>query len=358
MEEINHFEQVYIYGAGGFGVSLKNDLEKIGKYVVGFIDKDKTGIVENIPVLRLGDCDITKTVLIGVCNLHGDLKQIENDLKSYGFKNILSPVQTFIEMSRHGFQREHYWLTTDIELYEKNSSNIREVKRIFFDSESKNIIDKLVSYRTKGVITDLPEVLPITKQYLLDDYDFMPKKLNILDCGAYRGEFIKFAKDLNYEINRYVAFEPDYINFENLISEISNCGISNGVALPLGVSDKFSVVKFDSNGSLGSAASKTGNTLVQTISIDESIHDASINFIKMDIEGMELSALKGAAKTIREYKPVLAISIYHKPQDLWEIPLYIKSIDPEYNFVVRNYGHQCFDTVLYAFHSKENNEIG
>ena len=69
----------------------------------------------------------------------------------------------------------------------------------------------------------------------------------------------------------------------------------------------------------------------------------------MDIEGSELDALKGGEKIIKRDLPHLAISIYHKPSDLWEIGLYLFSIHGnKYKYYIRNYGHQTFDTVLYA----------
>jgi hypothetical protein len=69
----------------------------------------------------------------------------------------------------------------------------------------------------------------------------------------------------------------------------------------------------------------------------------------MDIEGAELEALVGARKTIVERLPHLAISIYHKPEDLWELGLWIhRACGENYNYYIRNYGHQTFDTVLYA----------
>jgi len=73
-----------------------------------------------------------------------------------------------------------------------------------------------------------------------------------------------------------------------------------------------------------------------------------ITFIKMDIEGAELEALKGGEATIKLYKPKLAISIYHKPMDYVDIPLYIKSIVPEYKLYLRHYTSFDGETVLYA----------
>lgn len=68
----------------------------------------------------------------------------------------------------------------------------------------------------------------------------------------------------------------------------------------------------------------------------------------MDIEGAELNALKGAKKTIKDWKPRLAICVYHKPQDIFEIPEYINSIRDDYLFYMRRYEETFCETVLYA----------
>ena len=62
----------------------------------------------------------------------------------------------------------------------------------------------------------------------------------------------------------------------------------------------------------------------------------------------ELKALKGMEQTILKYKPKLAICIYHKFEDLWELPLYIKKLVPEYKLYIRNYTTYLDEIVLYA----------
>ena len=59
----------------------------------------------------------------------------------------------------------------------------------------------------------------------------------------------------------------------------------------------------------------------------------------MDIEGSEMKALKGAEKLIRERKPNLAICVYHKPNDIVDIPLYLKSLVPEYKIYLTGGPH-------------------
>ena len=91
-----------------------------------------------------------------------------------------------------------------------------------------------------------------------------------------------------------------------------------------------------------------GEEVIKARSIDSILQGERCTFIKMDIEGAELSALKGAANTIRQYKPKLAISVYHKLEDIVEIPLYIHSLCGEYEFFLRHYASGASETILYA----------
>lgn len=84
-------------------------------------------------------------------------------------------------------------------------------------------------------------------------------------------------------------------------------------------------------------------------SVDNVLQGNKATFIKMDIEGAELKALEGAADTIRRWKPLLAISLYHKPEDLLTIPQYIRSLNAEYTFYLRGHHPElAIELVLYA----------
>lgn len=74
-----------------------------------------------------------------------------------------------------------------------------------------------------------------------------------------------------------------------------------------------------------------------------------VTFIKMDIEGAEYQSLLGASEMIKKYKPKLAVCLYHKLEDIIEIPYIILSMNPDYKLAIRHYTTCSWETVLYAY---------
>jgi FkbM family methyltransferase len=96
---------------------------------------------------------------------------------------------------------------------------------------------------------------------------------------------------------------------------------------------------------------ETGKMKFRTESIDHLVETGRIekvDFIKMDIEGAELNALKGAEETIRRFKPKLAITVYHNLKDFWEIPEWLESLGLGYKFYLRHFTIHAEETVLFA----------
>lgn len=105
---------------------------------------------------------------------------------------------------------------------------------------------------------------------------------------------------------------------------------------------------FNGQGTGGSriVEQETDNSIA-VVSLDSCVNDR-VTFIKMDIEGAEMEALKGAESIIKSQKPKLAICVYHKEQDMTEIPIFIKKLVPEYKLFMRHYSNDAGETVLYA----------
>jgi hypothetical protein len=94
--------------------------------------------------------------------------------------------------------------------------------------------------------------------------------------------------------------------------------------------------------------SETGTIEINCAPLDEILADSSPTYIKMDIEGAELSALLGAKQVIQEFKPVLAISVYHQQNHLWRIPMIVRSFCDQYSFFLRPHNEEAWDLILYA----------
>jgi FkbM family methyltransferase len=345
---------VYVFGAGSFGIEVATILTKFGITVHGILDNLKTGVAGGWKIQHPKSADPNLPIALGVCNLAVDLKLIESDLKNYGFNEVYTPVHLFNFFEENGLEKEHYWLTTNRSLYDKSRKEIDKFSGILIDDESKFLLESLINYRTKGDIGFLPDVNPVSHQYLPRDLEAVPSPMHLVDCGAYVGEFLDYADERNFKIGSYYAFEPDPTNYEKLISRMKNLPLDvPGVSFPLGVAEKPKQVRFSANGTLGAAISEHGDTVIQVTSLDSALFNIPINYIKMDIEGAEMDALQGSLEILNRHRPNLAISAYHKPDDLWQIGLWLDGLDLDYRFAIRQYGHQCFDTVLYAFARNE-----
>ena len=117
----------------------------------------------------------------------------------------------------------------------------------------------------------------------------------------------------------------------------------------MAVSDQNTFVSFNGSGSESSGISPTGETKILCVRLDDVVpRDEKIDFIKMDVEGAELSVLRGAKTVIEANKPVLAISLYHNWDDLWTIPNYFHDVHKGYDLLIRQHMKNSFDLVLYA----------
>jgi len=192
-----------------------------------------------------------------------------------------------------------------------------------------------------------------TQYQYFDIQYFKPQKNEFfIDAGGFDGgttkEFFKWLGDYEKD-GKSIVFEPNPILYNDCKEKLKDC--NNVKVVNKGLWHKEETLKFNKTGS-SSCIDSEGEEAIEVINLDEYLKDEkeSVTFIKMDIEGAELNALKGAEQTIKKYKPKLAICIYHKPEDVWEIPNLLLEFVPDYKFYIRHYGLSCFETVLYALH--------
>ena len=173
-----------------------------------------------------------------------------------------------------------------------------------------------------------------------------------VDSGAFdlanTRDFIQWCGG-NY--SRVIAFEADSVSYQKCVRAIETYDLERVQAHHRAVFSSNGEMRFLSapgDNYYSSKIDDSGDILVNTVCLDSFLAGDPVTIIKMDIEGAEMDALKGAEGTIKKWKPRLAISAYHKPWDIVELPLYLQSLIPGYRFYLRHHTCGPWETVLYA----------
>jgi FkbM family methyltransferase len=185
--------------------------------------------------------------------------------------------------------------------------------------------------------------------------DIQFDKLTFVDAGSYDGktilEFLNFSKGKYYNI---VSLEPDKDNFSKVLATLNESNLTKWEVLNKGLYSSTKELRFKASHSPGSRIQGDGDVVIETISLDDYFRENNPNelFIKMDIEGAELEALKGSEITIKKYEPIIAVCIYHSYSDLIDIPFHFMENFPHYKLFIRHHAFNSWETVLYAIPEK------
>lgn len=167
-----------------------------------------------------------------------------------------------------------------------------------------------------------------------------------LDGGAYDGDSAKkFIEYVNGKFEKIYCIEPNAAKHSNIIN--LSCNYENGKIelIPKGLSDKNGEVFFGGR-ETGYCISENGEEMGIVVAVDTL--EIMPTFMKYDIQGEELRALKGAENTIRRCHPRMAIYVYHRTEDLLDISDFILNLNMNYKIVLRHHADDINDTVLYA----------
>lgn len=198
-----------------------------------------------------------------------------------------------------------------------------------------NIIYQLTE---KSIYFDLKELLPCK------DWEIF------VDAGCFDGlttrSFFEWCSGNGYSY----CIEPDTQNIATIKKTLD--GYKNYDIVDRAVWSRTMTLAMNEKGNFATSVTlsdiQDGLQKIQAVALDDILKDKAVTFIKMDIEGAELEALRGAEKIITEQKPRLAISIYHKPEDILVIPQIVLNYHANYKFYLRHYSFSDYDTVLYA----------
>lgn len=340
-ELLRHLEServpVALYGAGKYGrIALENIRRDFPNMrVICFLDDNllrNDSDVENLPVLSLQDRPADCQIILSNYYVRETMRNIARE---------------GIDLSKVFFSNKLLVDRLPASQVKGRETQFREVYASLSDYESKIIYKTMVECRLNGNIDILSRTCQDLQYFPSDIFTYSDNEI-FIDGGAFDGDTIDSFKGVTSEKFKYIyAFEPDENNYARLLA---NQGKDERIlCINKGLHRQDGELSFSSGKGGSSTISDKGVDVIKTCCFDcLDVPDRSVTFVKMDIEGSELLALQGMEGTIRENKPKLAICIYHKFSDLWEIPLFIKSIVPEYKFYIRNYTTYLDEIVLYA----------
>lgn len=339
---------IFIYGTGVFAQDVYRAMLQNGRVVSAFLDHRQPvpRSLNGVPVMHPESARGT-VVLLGIHNRDADVLSIIRKLERIGVKHIVSPVEIYDFLD--DLLGVRYWLTNR-DFYTHCKFLIEEAYSLLADDSSRSLYSSVLEFRVTGNY----EVLPapdFENQYFPPDIPAWETPLRLVDCGAFDGDTLLAFANAGIKINAAAAFEPDLLNFAKLSQYVSlhKDEINQIMLFPCGVYSTAAQLTFET--SQGSASSISGDSkaVIQCLTLDESIPTFAPNLIKMDIEGAEYDALLGARQLISAHTPGLAISLYHRPEHLWQLPLLAKNIAPgKYNFYMRSHALNDFELVLYA----------
>ena len=345
---------VVLFGAGNFGKKVLACLRKAGIEPLAFSDngQNKWGAeVEGLPVLEPAAAakKYGKSALfvVSIWSLGHSYKETLAKLQSLGCTRVTS--SSSLRWKFADQMLPDYCQDLPHKAYE-TSADILNAASLWSDHLSLREYVNQIRWRTLGQLESIGD--PVKEEsYFLDSLYSLCAGEVFVDCGAYDGDTVQQVLARRSDIGRILAVEADPHNYSRLTA--FTAALAPGVRekielLNVAVSDSPGQLKFQATGGEGAHLSADGDIAVECTRIDDLLGGSPATFIKMDIEGAELDALHGAAKTIARHRPLLSICVYHRQSDLWTIPAYIASIAPEYRIFLRPHDVDGWQLVCYA----------
>lgn len=346
-----------LFGAGGLGRRTLSGLRQLGIKPLAFVDNNPNWwgkTIDGLQVLSPGEAvrkygqSSVFIVTIWSDTIGHPIDEIVRQLSSLGSVKVLSFALLYWKYAKtflpyFGLDLPH---NTRAQV-----EHIRAAARLWADDTSR--AEYLAQLRWRLLLDFGGLSSPVSgMQYFPGDlFSVIPDEV-FVDCGAFDGDTIRYFLQQREPIfAELIAIEPDPLNFSRLAAYVE--------ALPDQLKRKIAIhqvatgisrgkVQFNSTGTNQANVANTGNIEVDCMPLDELLHDIVPSYIKMDIEGAEPETLQGARRIIKKYSPTLSLSVYHRFDHLWQLPLIVKSIYGGYKFFLRTHAKACWDLVCYA----------
>lgn len=342
--------KLILYGAGGHLPWVMRFLARHAVPVTAILDSYRSGEYNGVPILLYDSFAAAHAAKGGGFWFFISAPSAELALRSRLAEDFPNARITCCEIS--AFYR-------DIEEYRayllEHWEGLVRFSDALEDALSQKTLASVLAGRITGDLGYYRSCFAPEQYYAQDVMRFSPGEV-MVELGSFDGETLLRFTELCPDYKAVYCFEPEQA-FLPRLQELRRAQTAAGkrmVIIPKGAWDSTGTLSFFTNqsnrasGTLLSDRNSTGSSIVEVTTVDEAVPER-ISFLKMDIEGAELRALRGAEKHIRADKPKLAVCVYHKAEDMLDIWTYLKALVPEYRFYLRQHlSYGGTETVLYC----------
>ncbi len=369
--------EVVIFGTGSSGQGTYQTLKHAGVQVRYFLDNTPPKDIDGIPCYQPQDKPVDDLPIILCSVWHMEIYQQLGAMGLLEESREIFPLSLPHFLTGHEFDDMIGW--GFYQCLQARLSDFQAAHAILDDQQSKDTFIKILAYRLAALSPAeiLPEHLPCPPQryrheakaapalnqhlpdylqaaikgcfthpqYFLDGF-FQPRTGDIvLDCGAWRGDSSYWYNSLVGAQGHVYAFEPDPTNYALLCEQLANFEHPTAVtAIDQAISTHECILDWSDIRDIGTdsriaPSSKNNCVKVNATSIDAFCAKNNlkqVDIIKTDLEGADFDAIIGAQETIRNHHPDLGISIYHTPNHLVDIPLWIHQHFPQYQIRIHH----------------------
>ena len=361
---------IYLYGAGKYLPFAVGFMRRYGVPVRAILDSNKPSGRRKSPYQDSCDGDIP------IMSFDDFLQERDPGRECLVVISAPSAEKSIRETLARRFPQQCV-ASFEMELYLKYVLDVEEYRSYllshwaefseFYDSlsdeASRRTFASVIKGRITGDLTYFRQCCAPDQYYPADIIRFSAGEV-MVELGGYDGatllQFIRLCPDYR----AVYCFEPNK-DLLPALEEIREAQAAHGGCVhivPKGAWSSATELRFSSTGTetgdshiLG-RREETGCT-IETAMVDEVVTEP-ISYMKMDIEGAELQALRGAERQIAKNRPVLAVCVYHKIEDILEIWNYLRTLVPDYRFYLRHHMWSGSETVLYALPSGRTAEEG
>jgi FkbM family methyltransferase len=342
----NEIKHICLYGAGNIGRGYSRAYRSLGIKVDFFCDSSPLKIgksIDGVPCISIDE-----------------LKKIKDDtfvVITTGFANEIIPILEANGLSRYNcinnFQMNNYNLFNDSSFRNEARENIIKLLGLLADEQSKKVLHTLlIELLTFQYDYKKMKEIKTDDQYFADGIVFLNDE-SFVDAGSYDGDTLReFINRANGKFRDIHAIEMNHYNFKKLKNFVSTLDCREKIHCHnAALYDNDGIIRYDINGTSSAINGETTGAEIlngHSVRLDKLLEKQRVTFIKMDIEGAEVHALRGSEGIIREQRPKCAICVYHDLRHLWEVPLLLHEYCPSYKFYLRHHSMSFYETVCYA----------